>query len=94
MTLAAFAYDLSPGDEPDLHAVARVTVATEETSWQAEVSYWPSLLDQWGVEGVHAYVEAEALAGAGFLADAHDHLAVALPGAAWCDRWRAEHPLA
>jgi hypothetical protein len=90
MVLATYAGTIYPGQEPSLQATARVTIETEEATWQAEVGYWPSLVDQWGEEGVHAFVEAEALAAAGCVADAHGHLPLDVP---WCDRWRTEHPL-
>lgn len=45
------------GQEPDRKAISVIDIDGQEIS----VSWWPSLVEQWGKDGVKSYLEAEAL---------------------------------
>ncbi|MDF2534420.1 MAG: hypothetical protein K0R18_577 [Bacillales bacterium] len=59
------------GMEPNLKTIVLFSVHDTERGEDAiEVTYWPSLLDQWGEDGVEAYIEAEGLWALGYKQDA------------------------
>jgi hypothetical protein len=86
MATALYKQTIDAGLEPDRKAVSTVDVDGVEV----QVTWWPSLIDQWGKDGVKAYLEAEALYATGNYADARAHLSGIV--AEWATQWSGEHP--
>lgn len=83
------------GQEPDRKAVSVVNINGQEIS----VSWWPSLIQQWGKEETKAYIEAEALVAIGLTIEgrtkveqyASGHISDTEDTRNWAQRWIDEH---
>jgi hypothetical protein len=73
MATATYQSTVNPGQEPNLQGIATVAVTDNEGNvTDVDVSYWPSLINQWTAAGVQAYVCAESLYVQGFYDDARN----------------------
>jgi len=87
MLTATYLKTADTGQEPDKKGVAIVDV----DGIQISISYWPSLISQWGIDGVKAYVEAEALYKTGNYDEAREKAMDGIP-APFGQSWANEHP--
>jgi len=105
MAIVIYVKTIDQGQEPDRKAISIVSVDGQEI----QVSWWPSLMPQWGKDGVMAYLKAEALFVTGNYVDALNVLQPIATGTDtrelnglvidgedtrnWAQRWIDEHPI-